>query len=138
VTYVLDTSLWLRGATEPETVPPDLQRILGSREETFGLSAISLWEVGKKHQMGKLKLRGDLLSWLKGAVSAHIQVFPLTAEIVAEAMALPDFPNRDPADEIIVATARLHNLQLLTTDTKLKSYRHARIKYFKPILYHEG
>jgi PIN domain nuclease of toxin-antitoxin system len=93
-----------------------------------------LWEVGKKHQIGKIKLRSDLLNWLKGAISSHIQVLPLTAEIVADAITLPEFPNRDPADELIVATARVHDLQLLTTDTKLKTYRHARIKYFTPVL----
>jgi PIN domain nuclease of toxin-antitoxin system len=57
----------------------------------------------------------------------------LTAEIVADAMQLPDFPTRDPADELIVATARVHGLRLLTTDSKLKRYRHARVLYFKPI-----
>ena len=44
-----------------------------------------------------------------------------------------DFPVRDPADELIVATARVHKLTLLTTDTKLKDYRHARIRYFTPV-----
>jgi len=63
----------------------------------------------------------------------HIQLLPLTPEVVTEAVELPDFPNRDPADELIVATARIHKLTVLTTDTKLKSYRHARIQYFTPI-----
>jgi PIN domain nuclease of toxin-antitoxin system len=40
----------------------------------------------------------------------------------------------DPGDELIVATARIHKLTLLTTDTKLKGYRHARIHYFTPVL----
>jgi PIN domain nuclease of toxin-antitoxin system len=53
--------------------------------------------------------------------------------VVVEAMQLPDFPNQDPGDELIVATARVHKLTLLTTDTKLKGYRHARIQYFKPL-----
>ena len=47
-------------------------------------------------------------------------------------MSLPDFPVNDPADELIVATARVHGLTLLTTDTKLKGYGHARIRYFTP------
>jgi PIN domain nuclease of toxin-antitoxin system len=48
-------------------------------------------------------------------------------------MRLPEFPTRDPADELIVASARIHNLTLITTDTKLQRYRHARIHYFKPL-----
>ena len=44
------------------------------------------------------------------------------------------FPVKDPADELIVATARLHGLTLLTSDTKLKGYRHARFRYFTPFI----
>jgi PIN domain nuclease of toxin-antitoxin system len=58
----------------------------------------------------------------------------LTPAIVSDAVRLPDFPNRDPADELIVATARIHKLTLITTDTKLKNYPHARIHYFTPVL----
>lgn len=134
MTFALDTNVWLRGLTEPNTLPEPIRRILDEHDTIFGLSAISLWEVGKKHQIGKLDLKKDLASWLNEAVANHIQVLPLTPEIVAEAMRLPDFPNRDPADELIVATAKVHRLTLLTADTKLKNYRHARIRYFTPIL----
>jgi len=116
------------------TLPEPIRRILDERGAQFGLSAISLWEVGKKYQIGKLQLKKELGAWLNEAVAAHIHVLPLTPEIVVEAMRLPDFPNHDPADELIVATARVHQLTLLTADTKLKSYRHARIRHFTPIL----
>lgn len=134
MTFLLDTNVWLFAANEPDVLPQEIRTILDRDEAQFGLSAISLWEVGKKHQIGKLELNQELGSWLKGALAAHIQVLPLTSEIVADAMNLPDFPNRDPADELIVATARVHTLTLLTADTKLKAYRHARIRYFTPIL----
>ena len=132
--YLLNTSVWFRGASEPETVPKDLQEILEFRDGEFGLSAISLWEVGKKHQIGKLPLKKDLGAWLKEAVATRIVLLPLTPEIIADAMSLPDFPNRDPADELIVATARVHRLTLLTTDMQLKRYRYAQIRHFTPVL----
>jgi PIN domain nuclease of toxin-antitoxin system len=134
VTYLLDTNVWLRGITEAASLPEEVRRLLDKRDAQFGLSAISLWEVGKKHQIGKLELKKDLGLWLSEAVSSQIQILPITPEIVAEAMVLPDFPNRDPADELIVATARARRLTLLTADTKLKNYRHAKIRYFTPIL----
>jgi len=134
VTYLLDTNVWLFAANEPSVLPADIQAILEPGEAQFGLSAISLWEVGKKHQIGKMELNQDLGAWLRGALAAHIYLLPLTPEIVAEAMKLPDFPTRDPADELVVATARVHKLTLLTSDTKLKGYRHARIHHFTPIL----
>lgn len=134
MTFLLDTNVWLFAANAPDVLPQEIRTLLDRDEAQFGLSAISLWEVGKKHQIGKLELNQELGSWLKGALAAHIQVLLLTSEIVADAMSLPDFPNRDPADELIVATARVHKLTLLTADTKLKGYRHARIRYFTPIL----
>lgn len=134
MTFLLDTNVWLRGAAEADTLPDEIKELLNERDAQFGLSAISLWEVGKKHQIGKLDLKKELGAWLKEAATSHIHILPLTPEIVTDAMVLPDFPVRDPADELIVATARVHKLTLLTTDTKLKSYRHARIKYFTPML----
>ncbi len=51
---------------------------------------------------------------------------------MADILALQDFPNRDPADAIIVATARVYHLTLLTTDRLLRGYRHVKVNYFKP------
>jgi len=71
------------------------RRILADASETFGLSAISLWEVGKKHQLCKLPLDRDLEAWFHHAIAGNVHVLPLTPEIVAEAMRLPAFPTRD-------------------------------------------
>ena len=134
MTFLLDTNVWLFGYLEPEVLPEEIQAALDTPDVQLGLSVISAWEAAKKHQVGKLNLKSELKTWLKGALAAHIHLLPLTPEIIADAMSLPDFPVRDPADELIVATARVHKLTLLTTDTKLKNYRHARIRYFTPVL----
>ena len=134
MTYLMDTNVWLFGANSPEVLPNEIQELLNQRDVQLGLSAISLWEVGKKNQIGKLELKQELGVWLKGAIASHIQLLPITPEIVADAMSLPNFPVRDPADELVVATARVHKLTLLTTDTQLKNHRHAHVQYFKPSL----
>ena len=130
---LLDTGVWLRAVNQPHTIPAAALRLLQTPREMFGLAAISLWEVGKKVQAGKLPLPKDLPGWFSDALAPNLELLPMTAEVVTEAMRLPEFPNRDPADELIVATARVHKLTLLTTDTKLKGYRHARIHYFTPV-----
>ena len=132
MTYLLDTGVWIRAVNQAATIPPAVLRILTAPRESFGLAAISLWEVGKKVQIGKLPLPKDLPLWFADALAPNLEVLPLSDEVVVEAMRLPEFPNRDPADELIVATARVHRLTVLTTDTKLKGYRHARIHYFRP------
>ena len=132
--YLLDTGVWLRAVNEAQTIPTSALRLLQAPREMYGLAAISLWEVGKKVQSGKLPLPKDLPGWFADALAPNLEVLPVTAQIVTDAMRLPDFPNRDLADELIVATARVHKLTLLTTDSKLKNYRHAHIHYFTPIL----
>lgn len=132
--YLLDSSVWLMSALREQVLPDEIQKIAGDPDEALGLSIFSVWEVAKKHQQGKLPLPMDLTAWLKAAVPSHVHVLPLTADIIVESTRLPDFPVNDPADQLIVATARIHKLTLLTTDTKLKGYRHARIHYFTSIL----
>ena len=131
--YLLDTGAWLRAVNRAQTIPARTLRVLEAPRETFGLAAISLWEVAKKVQVGKLSLPRDLAGWFADALAPNLEVLPLERDVVTEAMRLPEFPTRDPADELIVASARIHNLTLITTDTKLKRYRHARIHYFKPL-----
>ena len=131
--YLLDTSVWYRGAVGPETIPEETRKILTATSDTFGLSAISLWEIGKKVQIGKLRLNRPVRDWLEWALGSQIEILLITPAIVGDAMTLPAFPNRDPADELIVATVRVHELTLLTTDRALRNYRHARIEYFKPV-----
>jgi PIN domain nuclease of toxin-antitoxin system len=133
VKYLLDTGVWLRAVNRPHTIPARTLRLLEAPRETFGLAAISLWEVAKKVQVGKLPLPKDLAGWFTDALAPNVEVLALERDVVIEAMRLPEFPTRDPADELIVASARIHNLTLLTTDTKLKAYRHARVHYFKPL-----
>jgi PIN domain nuclease of toxin-antitoxin system len=74
----------------------------------------------KNIRRGKLPLPMALAHWLKAAVPHNVQLRPLKPEIIVESTRLPDFPVNDPGDELIVATARIHKLRLLTTDTKLK------------------
>ena len=49
---------------------------------------------------------------------------PITAEIMAEAYSLPPPIHRDPADRLLIATARLERLTLVTTDGKIQGYPH--------------
>src|ERR1700739_1938867 len=108
--YLLETGVWLGGVNEEKRIASGVLKLLQSPGEVYGLSAISLWEIGKKFQMGKLALAKDLPGWFNDALAANISLLPLTPEIVSDAMRLPDFPNKDPGDEIIVATARVHKL----------------------------
>ncbi len=132
MTHLLDTGVWVRAVNQPSTLPAPVLQLLQKPGAIFGLAAISLWEIGKKVQIGKLPLPKELPLWFADALAPNLEILALDEDIVVEAMRLPAFPNRDPADELIVATARVHQLTLLTTDRTLKGYRHARVRYFRP------
>jgi PIN domain nuclease of toxin-antitoxin system len=133
MTYLLDTSVWLRAVSHELSLPMAVRNLFRDPQAQFALSVFSIWEVCKKHQIGKLKLPFSIEQWLDRALSSNISVLPLSNAIILDATRLPDFPNKDPADEIVTATARVHDLTLLTTDRLLKKYKHAKVKYFKPL-----
>ena len=89
------------------------------------MSAFSCWEVAKLVQGKRFQVEPNVLAWIDAAsAGARIAVVPLTAEIAVEANQLPGDFHRDPADQIIVATARRLAIPLLTADAKILAYPH--------------
>lgn len=102
-----------------------VETIAANETDVIGVSAISCWEVAKLVEYGRLALPQPTKEWLMQALSyPGVRLLELTPEIAVESTQLPDKFHRDPADQIIVATARLHNCSLLTSDGKLLDYPH--------------
>lgn len=94
----------------------------------LGISSISIWEVAKAVKHGKLVLPVDTESWLRQASNyPGIQILALTPEICVESANLPGVFHKDPADQLIVATARILDTQLVTADSKIRSYPHVKL-----------
>ncbi len=84
------------------------------------LCDISLWEVALLVHLGRLELAMPLESWLAvGAGAAPVRGLPITPAVVAEMNRLPVGFHQDPADRLIVATARVHDLPLATHDGRI-------------------
>lgn len=113
--YLLDTSTWIWVNGEVEKLSHRAAGILQEPGVTFGLCGISLWEVAKKVQKGKLQLDRPILEWIRNALPDTVQVLPITPEISVASTQLKGFHN-DPADQIIVATAQIHGLTLIASD----------------------
>jgi len=87
------------------------------------ISAISVWEVGMLDARGRIRLPTDCLEWVREALTAPgISLAPLTPEIAIESSRLPGAFHRDPADRIIVATARSLRATIVTHDERIVSY----------------
>ncbi len=72
---------------------------------------------------GKISLHTPLQQWIKRIESlSYIKILPLTPEIAIESCELPGEFHGDPADRMIVATARVLDIPLMTRDQKIVSY----------------
>ena len=88
------------------------------------ISAISLWEFATLVDLGRIQINGSVEDWLKIAASpSTVRVQPITSGIVAEMNRLPASFHRDPADRLIVATARFLKVPLATKDRKIRVSR---------------
>jgi PIN domain nuclease of toxin-antitoxin system len=108
----LDTHVFLFALTDRLRRPEaDLLR-----KEQWSLSAISLWEIVKLAELGRIELDLDDVEFVRAVSRVH--VWPLTLEICRAIRSL-DFDS-DPADELIAATSVVHNVPLLTRDRKMR------------------
>ena len=87
------------------------------------MSAISAFEIGVKYRKRALELPLEPKEWIEQALAHHgIQEVPVDWRIAELATSLQQL-HRDPADRIIIATARVMKLPVLTPDPLIKAYK---------------
>ncbi len=124
--YLLDTCaiLFLAEGTQNLSVAT-LDRIDTAPAGSVFVSAISLAELACLQESGRISLSQHWRSWWDSLlVRTGWTCLPVTADILAEAYSLPQPIHRDPADRILIATARTERLTLVTTDGKIRQYPH--------------
>ena len=125
---VLDTHIWVwwvHGDNQLSQFHQD--KLQENESEGLGISIISCWEVAKLVEYGRLSLPVPVDEWINQALSyPGVQLLDLTPRIAVESTQLPQPFHRDPADQIIVATARVHNCALMTVDEKIVNYSHVQ------------
>jgi PIN domain nuclease of toxin-antitoxin system len=91
------------------------------------VSAICAWEIAMLVEREKLVLSMDVASWLTtvSAIDA-VRFVPVDVEIGLKSMDLPGDFHKDPADRMIVATARKFAAPLVTRDEKIRAYKHVK------------
>ena len=95
--------------------------------EELLLSAISPWEFCKLLEKKRIGISCDPEEWIQEALEMpKLRLAPLTPTICYRSTTLPPPFHEDPADQIIVATAREENATILTKDQLLQEYTHVR------------
>ena len=84
------------------------------------VSDISLWEVATLRSLGRIRLHIPLREWLNKAIAPPlVQRQGISPAVAAELSGFPDSFHRDPADRILVATARVLGATLITQDRRI-------------------
>eukprot|EP01008_Symbiontida_sp_HLA12_P000919 NODE_1946_length_531_cov_1.485294_g1931_i0.p1 GENE.NODE_1946_length_531_cov_1.485294_g1931_i0~~NODE_1946_length_531_cov_1.485294_g1931_i0.p1 ORF type:complete len:136 (+),score=5.62 NODE_1946_length_531_cov_1.485294_g1931_i0:62-469(+) len=121
---VIDTHIWIWWTHGNNALRDSQSQMIKSHErDVIGVSDISCWEIAKLVEYGRIQLPYSLAQWFEKALNyPGVKRIELTPEIAIESTQLPGNFHRDPADQIIVATARIFNCPLVTSDRKILDY----------------
>ena len=124
----LDTQAWVWWINDRTQLSHSQRRAIRANEsDTIGVSVISCWEIAKLYEYGRLELPSEISEWFNMALAyPGISLLNLTPEIAIESTRLPGDFHRDPFDQMIVATARLNQCPLVTTDREILRYEHVQ------------
>ena len=124
---LLDTHALVWWLAEPKRIPAKASRAIAATlraGELIGVSSISVWEIAMLVTRGRLSLTMDAAAWIDKVEALPFFTFiPVDNQIAARSVHLDDFPTRDPADRMIVATAMGHGATLVTGDAALHRYQ---------------
>jgi PIN domain nuclease of toxin-antitoxin system len=126
--FLLDTHVWVHyiNATpglRPETIHRiDLARSSGS----VFVSVISIWEIALLVRLRRLALHSSVQYWTEQALALPgTSLLAFTPQIAIDSVDLPDPMHKDPSDRILVSTARIERLTLLTRDRHILAFAKA-------------
>ena len=87
------------------------------------VSAISVWEIALLDASRRIELSVEVRAWVGRALAfPGVQLKGLSPSIAIESTRLPEPLHRDPADRILIATARLLGAALVTCDERILAY----------------
>ncbi|MEZ4267703.1 MAG: type II toxin-antitoxin system VapC family toxin [Myxococcota bacterium] len=122
---LVDTHVLLWLSDDSERLSDPARTVLAQAAAAGGLavSAISYWEVAMLASRGRISLAMPVPAFRDRArQQAGIVEVPVDGDIAIESVALPEWRHADPADRIIVATARIHGCVLVTRDAAILAY----------------
>ncbi|MEK2645230.1 type II toxin-antitoxin system VapC family toxin [Bdellovibrio sp. BCCA] len=123
---LLDTHAWIWIATGFEKMAKGSSRKIidkAFQDGTLAISAISTWEIAMLEAKGKIALTEPCLDWIQHSVEKlKLEIVPISPEVAVESTRLPGGFHGDPADRLIVATARKNRFTLVTQDELILSY----------------
>ncbi|MBV9947254.1 MAG: type II toxin-antitoxin system VapC family toxin [Myxococcales bacterium] len=120
---LLDAHVLLWWFEQPKKLSVPQRRLLRKASDTssLGVSDVTLWEVALLVERGRVELAMPLDRWLASATAAPlVERVGISPVIVQEMVSLGATRAWDPADRILVATARVLGVPLVTSDARIE------------------
>jgi PIN domain nuclease of toxin-antitoxin system len=122
---LLDTCAIIWAISEPSHLSDNAITILKTADSDINVSSISCAEIACAVDRKRIQLSMHWKKWFRYFVKQNgWNCLDISLKIIEEAFSLPEDFHKDPADRIIVATARLHSFHIITADKKILDYPH--------------
>jgi PIN domain nuclease of toxin-antitoxin system len=127
VTHLLDTHAWIQSALG-EPLPDLVEKTLAAHSNSLALADVSLWEAAKLVELGRLELSVPLSEFFRLAITPDLTVLPISTAVAERVAGLEASGfHKDPADQLIVATALVHGLRLISDDSRIRQWGRVRL-----------
>lgn len=122
---LLDTHIWIWTQDQVGRLGEACRRMLLNPENRLFISTVSCIELSRLVAMGRLGMHKDLMVWIDESVGyLQATLLPLDAGSAVGSYRLPGLDHRDPVDRLLLASAKAHELCLVTADRVLLDYDH--------------
>ena len=121
--YLLDTHVWIWAFEGSERLGAKSRKALGSESAERFVSPVSTMEIARLVARGEIELACPLHEWVARSMKAlQLRTIELDHASAIEAYSLPEPFHPDPADRLLVAAARMHDLRIVTADSRILQY----------------
>ncbi len=116
---LLDTHILLWALAGDQRLSKKAAKLISDPQNEILVSAVSLWEVGVKHSMGRITVSPEIL--VEAIASTGFQELAVTFDHCISVSRLPPI-HRDPFDRMLVAQSLSVPAILMTHDQTLNKY----------------
>lgn len=126
---ILDTHIWVWWNQNDSQLSAHHQSIIeNSKDNGIGICTITLVEIARLVKRQRVILPKPIGEWFDIALSQQgVLLISITPTIAIDAANLPGSFHKDPADRLIVATARAYDCPLITADREINAYSHVKL-----------
>lgn len=118
---LLDTHTAIWFITDDNQLPATSKQLIENRQNNCFISVATLWEMGIKHSLGKLKLKAELKKIFELFFESGFILLPITPDHILANVSLP-FHQRDPFDRLIIAQAKREGCSVISKDREFEPY----------------